>query len=155
MTESITFALTLVNPCIISSLALNASPFPEKSTYVLRDVRHELEWISTTNLVRNLDTSANCGTLSVQFYHSTLGDLDDVFTVEFGDSMFTVPYTEDTEKADSYKIHYRVYYDDYSDVFIDTSTPFEIIIDDPCDPPAVLETNLPLVNQEYTVATPS
>ena len=77
-----------------------------------------------------------------------------MFKVEIGDSMFTVPYTEDTEKADSYTIHYRVQYDDYSDVFIDTTTPFEIIIDDPCDPPAVLETNMPLVNQEYIVATP-
>ena len=68
ITESITFTLNLINPCPISYLQLNDSPFPVTSTYVLRDKIFELDWVSTTNLAYNQFTSARCGEISVFFY---------------------------------------------------------------------------------------
>ena len=75
-----------------------------------------------------------------------MGDLDNVFSVDYDNNLFTVPHTEDTGKAKVYEIHYHVVYDDYPGVFISTEKPFTFIVDDPCDPPAILETNAPLVD---------
>ena len=155
VSDSITFTLTTVNPCPISSLTLHPNPFPSQSTYVLRDEPHVLPWTSTNDLAFNADTSADCGNLQVEFYHSAKGDLDSVFSVDFDAFEFTVPYTEDIDKAQTYDIYYQVSYIDYVSVSVDLATPFEIIVDDPCDPPAVIEPSVPLLDQELVVATPA
>ena len=63
VTDSITFTLTMINPCPISSLVLVPISIPSSSTYNLRDTKLRLEWYSTNNLVNNVDTNADCGQL--------------------------------------------------------------------------------------------
>ena len=93
VTESITFTLSLKNPCPTSSLGFNASPFPSASVYDLRDDELSLPWGSTESLVFNADTSADCEGLSIFFYHAAVGDLNDVFEVDDAHSVFKVKYT--------------------------------------------------------------
>ena len=78
--------------------------------------------------------------MTIQFYHITPGDLNDVFEVDTGNSQFKIPYTENTAKEGDYSINYRVHYEKYPDVFVATDTsPFEFTITDPCLSPEVLE----------------
>ena len=92
--------------------------------------------------------------MTVQFYHTTPGDLNDVFEVDSGNSQFKIPYTENTAKEGVYSVNYRVHYQKYPNVFAATNTaPFEFTITDPCLSPVVLELGEDLVDQEYTVTT--
>ena len=91
-------------------------------------------------LASNSVTQANCGPQIVEFYHSTPGDLNDVFEVDTTDSRFKIAYTENITKVAEYGVNYRVHYERYPEVFVATgTTPFTFIISDPCSPPSVLE----------------
>ena len=152
VTDNITFTLTMINPCPISTLTLNASPFFDYS-YKLRDSPHEISYTSVNSLAVNADTQADCGHLSVNFYHSVFGDLNSVFLDDTILSKFTLPYTENILKVGIYNIYYRVYYDDYPGVIVDQITPFVVTIFDPCDPPGTLELDpsTPLEDKEYFI----
>ena len=53
-------------------------------------------------LATNLDTDADCGPLEVEFFHSEVGDLDEIFSSSSGSKQLDVAYTEKTSKAGTY-----------------------------------------------------
>ena len=54
------------------------------------------------------------------------------------DLMFIVPYYEDTSLAGAYQLTYKVWYQYYPHVMVESQDAFVLTIEDPCDPPSAI-----------------
>ena len=139
VTDTVTFEMTLVNPCASRTLTIRPNIFVDH-TYELRDTAH----------VQNWDTSvpSTLGTLDSPYDLTNCGDLDlslvnvvpplAIFSFDTDNSILTLPYTESLSYVGTYTVSFQAYLVDYNTIIDGDS--FTITISDPCDPPNSLQT---------------
>ena len=98
----------------------------------------------------NMDIQIDCGPIIVEFFNIDLTPLDqDIFYLE-ADQHLCIEEIDDVTKKGDYEILYRITLERYQMNFVESTEPFIVTIEDPCDNPRNVIPSI-VETQEYTI----
>ena len=152
LSDSITFTVNFVDPCLTAEITLLPSPLVD-ATYILRAEQQPYLWQYSD--IFTIATKVDCGPISVDFFNEA--DESMLETELFSDerdaessNTLTILKTQDVTKSGVYPISYRTYHTKYPDNFKEIRTAFTLTVIDPCDDPVSVSPST-LTDQEYTI----